>query len=138
VPIDYLLLDKIQSTFLDSGRDDRYRLGAYTFVLQGLEFFLAKKGEKKHVTGGELAGGLAEFAHCQFGPMACDVLRSWGIESTDDFGFVVYNLIEIEAMSKTHGDSVEDFFGVFDLCAYFEGIDYFPIDKKLIRSIQGA
>ena len=134
----YQLLEKIQSEFLDSGRDDRYRLGAYTFVLQGLEFFLAKKGEKKHVTGRELAGGLAEFAYRQFGPLAYDVLGSWGIGSTDDFGFIVYNLIDVEAMSKTHGDSVEDFFNVFDLRKYFDGLDYYPIDKKRIRCLQGA
>ena len=136
--IDSPLLDKIQHEFLDSRRDTRYALPAYTFVLQGLEFFCAKKGEKKHVTGQELASGLVEFAHRQFGPLAYPVLCTWGVRITNDFGFIVYNLIEIGAMSKTKNDSVEDFFNVFDLNEYFSTIDYYPVDKKFIRGIQGA
>jgi uncharacterized repeat protein (TIGR04138 family) len=136
--IDCLLLDKIQRDFLDSGRDARYALPAYTFVLQGLEFFLAKKGEKKHVSGQELASGLAEFAHRQFGPLAYPVLCHWGVRVTDDFGFIVYNLIETGAMSKTESDSVEDFFNVFDMKEHFSNLDYYPVDKKFIRCIQGA
>lgn len=136
--IDCLLLDKIQRHFIDSRRDVRYALPAYTFVLQGLEFFLAKKGEKKHVSGRELTSGLAEFAHRQFGPLAYPVLCHWGVRATDDFGFIVYNLIDIGAMSKTESDSVEDFFNVFDMKEHFSTIDYFPVDKKHIRRIRGA
>ena len=132
------LLSKIRSEFIDSGRDVRYPCAAYLFVLQGLEFYFAKIGEKRHVTGREFAGGLVEFAHRQFGPLAFEVLCKWGINTTDDFGFIVYNLIDIGAMSKTQSDAVEDFFNVFDLKHYFEGIDYYTIDKKLVRSIQGA
>ncbi len=132
------LISKIRSEFIDSGRDVRYPCDAYIFVLQGLEFYFAKINEKRHVTGGELSGGLVEFARRQFGPLAFEVLRTWGISSTNDFGFIVYNLIDIGAMSKTPSDRVEDFFNVFDLKDYFEGIDYYTIDKKFIRSIQGA
>lgn len=136
--IDGRLLDRIQQDYLDSSRDARYALPAYTFVLQGLEFFLATKGEKRHVSGQELASGLAEFAHKQFGPLAYSVLNIWGVRTTDDFGFIVYNLIDIGAMSKTDDDSVEDFFNVFDLEKHFQTVDYYPIDKKRIRCIQGA
>jgi uncharacterized repeat protein (TIGR04138 family) len=132
------LLSAIQSEFIDSGRDGRYRLPAYTFVMQGLEFCFAKIGQKKHVTGQTLAGCLAEFAHRQFGPLAYEVLHSWGVRATDDFGFIVYNLIDIGAMSNKDSDAVEDFFKVFDLKGYFEGIDYYSIDKKHIRYLQGA
>ena len=132
------LISKIRSEFIDSGRDVRYTCDAYIFVLQGLEFYFTKINEKRHVTGRELSGGLVEFARRQFGPMALEVLRTWGISSTNDFGFIVYNLIDIGAMSKTPTDTVEDFFNVFDLKDYFKGIDYYTIDKKLIRSIQGA
>jgi hypothetical protein len=41
-------------------------------------------------------------------------------------------------MSKTKNDSVEDFFNVFDMNEYFSTIDYYPVDKKFIRGIQGA
>jgi uncharacterized repeat protein (TIGR04138 family) len=129
---------KIRAEFINSGYDVRYLFQAYTFVLQGLEFFLAKTGEKKHVSGDKLAYGLAEFAYRQFGPLAIKVLASWGIHETDDFGFIVFNLIKIGAMSKQESDKVEDFFNVFSLKEYFENIDYYIIDKNLVRNIQGA
>jgi uncharacterized repeat protein (TIGR04138 family) len=129
---------KIQSEFINSGRDDRYRLAAYIFVMQGLEFCFAKIGEKKHVTGQVLAKSLVEFANRQFGPLAYNVLQTWGVNRTDDFGFIVYNLIEISAMSKNDSDTVEDFFEVFDLKDYFKNINCYSIDKKHIRHLQGA
>ena len=36
----------------------------------------------------------------QFGYLARMVLSRWGIESTSDFGELVYNLIRIEQMRK--------------------------------------
>jgi uncharacterized repeat protein (TIGR04138 family) len=47
--------------------------------------------------------------------MARTVLRLWGIHKTDDFGEIVFSLIEAELMSKTDGDRREDFHDVFDL-----------------------
>ena len=132
------IISKIGSAFIESGRDPRYRPAAYIFVLQGLEFCFAKIGEKKHVSGQKLSECLAQFAHRQFGPLAFQVLQWWGVRATDDFGFIVYNLIEIGVMSKTASDSVGDFFNVFDLKDFFSKIDYFPVDKKHVGILQGA
>ncbi len=132
------ILDRIRKEIIDSGRDTRYKPGAYAFVLNGLEFYLAKLGEKRHVTGQELSKGLAEFAHKQFGPLAWDVLSGWGIQATDDFGYLVYNLIDIGLLSKRESDSINDFAKVFDLKAYFSGRDPFIIDPKTIAGIRGA
>ncbi len=41
-------------------------------------------------------------------------LESWGIKATDDFGEIVYNLIEVDLMKKSEHDRREDFDGVFD------------------------
>jgi uncharacterized repeat protein (TIGR04138 family) len=47
--------------------------------------------------------------------MARVVFRLWGIERTDDFGDIVFNLIAAGLMSKTDEDSRGDFHNVFDL-----------------------
>jgi uncharacterized repeat protein (TIGR04138 family) len=132
------VFDRIKKEIIESGRDTRYRLEAYGFVLMGLEFFFAKISERRHVTGQELSRGLAEYASHQYGLFARHVLGRWGILATDDFGYIVYNLISIGVMSKQPSDRVEDFFHVFDLGEYLDKKDCFTIDPEYIRSIQGA
>jgi uncharacterized repeat protein (TIGR04138 family) len=46
--------------------------------------------------------------------MAQSVLESWNIHRTDDFGKIVFGLIECGLMSKTPQDSIDDFRSVFD------------------------
>lgn len=131
-------IEKIRAELIESGRDTRYKINAYGFVLNGLEFYIMKIGEKRHLSGQELAAGLAEFAIKQFGPLTSDVLQNWGITKTDDFGNIVYNLIGINLMCKQEGDTLEDFNGVFDLQARCGEPDFFQLDPAHIRSIKGA
>jgi uncharacterized repeat protein (TIGR04138 family) len=119
-------------------KDKRYKIQAYSFVLSGLEFFLSSLGEKRHVSGQELSKGLLLFALKQFGLMARDVLKNWGITKTDDFGFMVYNMIEIGVMSRQPDDAVEHFFDVVDFDTFFKVQNYFDIDKDFIKKIKGA
>lgn len=131
-------LDRIRLELIDSGKDTRYKTGAYEFVLNGLDFYLTQIGEKRHVNGRELSMGLLNFAFKQFGLLSNDVLRLWGIKKTDDFGCIVFNMIAIGLMSKQPEDRVEDFFDVTDIDDYFRDKQYFEIDKKYIKSIKGA
>lgn len=107
-------------------RDPRYECEAYEFVFEALAYTQEKLGRvpteqseaergEYHVTGQELLEGIREFALQQFGMMALTVFRHWGIRSTDDFGEIVFNLIEAELMSKRPEDSREDFHNVYDL-----------------------
>ena len=59
--------------------------------------------------------GIRRWRLRQFGLMARTVLSMWGIARTDDFGEIVFNLIEAELMSKTDEDSRDDFRDVYDL-----------------------
>lgn len=68
----------------------------------------------RHVTGQELCQAIREYAVRQFGYMAKPVLNNWGIHKTGDFGEIVYNLIKIGMMRKTHEDRREDFDDVYD------------------------
>src|SRR5262249_30544780 len=76
------------------------------------------KGEDsgpRHVTGPELLDGVRNLALREFGLMARTVFRCWGINRTDDFGEIVFNLVEAELMSKTPEDNRADFRDVYDL-----------------------
>jgi uncharacterized repeat protein (TIGR04138 family) len=110
-------------------RNPRYAYEAYEFVFQALNFTQKMLGREPppnpddpdhvephhHVTGPELLEGIRVFALREFGLMARTVLHQWGIDRTDDFGEIVFNLIEAELMSRTAEDSRDDFRAVYDL-----------------------
>jgi uncharacterized repeat protein (TIGR04138 family) len=102
-------------------RDNRYDRDAYYFVREGLDFTLKllKKQHHaqlahRHVSGQELLEGLRRYALDQFGPMAKTVLRYWGVHRCEDFGEIVFNMVEKGILGKTEQDSREDFRGGFD------------------------
>jgi uncharacterized repeat protein (TIGR04138 family) len=110
-------------------RDKRYRLGAYVFVYDSLQFAQQQLGlgrpngdepassdsdEERHITGQQLCEAIRQYAVEQYGGMAKSVLAHWGVRSTGDFGEIVFNLIAIGQMRKTDSDRREDFENVFD------------------------
>jgi uncharacterized repeat protein (TIGR04138 family) len=68
-----------------------------------------------HVSGPQLLEGVRDLASREFGLMARTVFRMWGINHTDDFGAMVFNLVEANLMSKTDKDDLNDFHNVYDL-----------------------
>jgi uncharacterized repeat protein (TIGR04138 family) len=108
-------------------RDPRYAYEAYEFVFAALAHTQQLLGKQPpadppaqaeahhHVSGPELLEGIRDLALQEFGLMARTVFRMWGIDRTDDFGEIVFNLIDAELMSKTDHDSRRDFHGVYDL-----------------------
>jgi len=101
--------------------DSRYDRDSYYFVREGLDFTLKmlKKNSQsqpaqRHVSGQELLEGLRRYVIEQFGPMAKTVLAYWGIHRCDDFGEVVFNMVEKGILGKTEQDSRADFKGGYD------------------------
>lgn len=103
-------------------QDKRYKPDAYEFVLQGLTFTQKKFNKQTHVSGRELASGLRDFAIDQYGALAQRVLAHWGINQTDDFGNIVFNMIKNKLLSKTEEDRLEDFNSVYDFKAAFSNV----------------
>ena len=113
-------------------KDQRYTFDAYVFVFEALNHAqnvlgmgeevaseLSDEDEEgrateRHVTGQQLCEAIRQFAIEQYGYMAKDVLASWGIRETGDFGEIVFNLIRIGQMRKTPEDSRADFDSVYD------------------------
>lgn len=101
-------------------RDGSYHREAYEFVRESLTATVEKlkkpqKGPQKHITARELMDGMRECALENFGQMAFTVLREWGVESTLDFGRIVFNLVDAGLLRKSDEDKVEDFIDGFDL-----------------------
>jgi len=110
-------------------RDPRYELAAYLFIYEALAYTqkaLGREGAnlapaQRHVSGQELLNGIREYAAQMFGPLAPTVFRSWRVRRTEDFGEIVFNLVEHGLLGKTERDAREDFAGGFDFDQAFEG-----------------
>lgn len=94
-------------------KDPRYQRDAYLFVKDALDFTqkiaVKESRELRHVTGQELLEGIRNYALTQFGPMTELVFAEWGVNRCEDFGEIVFNMVEIGLLGKTEEDSREDF-----------------------------
>ena len=103
---------------------------AYDFVQRGLAHTAQiVHGEKdpaddRHVSGQQLCLGLKDFAIKQYGLLARTVLNRWNIQRTDDFGRIVFGMIDQGLMRKTDEDTLEDFRGVYDFGEVFAGPEH--------------
>ncbi|HEU5171451.1 MAG TPA: Minf_1886 family protein [Gemmatimonadales bacterium] len=95
-------------------RDGRYHERAYLFVLATVEYIQARLSVRRHVTGQELAWACRDLAREQFGLLAPHVLEHWGVTRTEDFGRIVYTLVDIGLLVTQPGDREEDFAGVYE------------------------
>ena len=100
-------------------QDARYHREAYLFVREALDYtqrIVTKNGKEplRHVSGQELLGGIRAYALQQFGPMARTVFDEWGVRACEDFGEMVFHMVESGLLSKTQSDSRDDFKGGYD------------------------
>lgn len=114
-------------------RDRRYKEDAYVFVMEALAYTQKKFNRSKHVKGEEMLIGLRELLLEQFGPMTMAVLNHWGIRSTEDFGNIVFNLVENRVLSKTEDDNIEEFRNGYNFDEAFESGYRKQLAKKLSR-----
>ena len=107
-------------------RDRRFARNAYDFVLDALDHTMVtlgkdeKTGEDRHVGGRELLEGIGDLASRQFGPMASLVFQRWGIRTPEDFGEIVFNLVDVGLLSRRAEDSRLDFTTEQDFEVEFE------------------
>lgn len=73
----------------------------------------------RHVNGRQLCLGLRDYARLRWGQLAGVVLGRWNMNSTLDFGRIVFSLVDAGILKTTEEDSLEDFRDVYD----FEGLD---------------
>ena len=105
----------------------RYQREAYVFTLEALNFTVEKlnhQGEFGHIDGKQLCEGICEYASRAFGYLTKTVFAHWGVTRTEDFGEIVFALVEEGLLSKQDTDSPEHFIEAFKFDDVFE--------KKLI------
>lgn len=83
---------------------------------------LAPTEGNRHINGRQLCLGLRSFALQRYGLLARTVLHRWNIKGTEDFGKIVFAMVDAELMRKTEEDSPEDFEHVFDFHEAFPDV----------------
>ncbi len=113
--------DEFMNIVLDiCNKDSRYHPDSYEFVMEALHFTQKKFKKEKHVTGPELLQGIKQVSMKNFGPLARTVLKYWGIKQTDDFGNIVFNLVEYRILSKNEQDHYDSFKNAYDFEVVFD------------------
>ena len=100
-------------------KDERFHRDAYGFMREALDFTqkligAKNQGKVRHVTGQELLDGIRQYSLQQFGPMAATVFEEWGVRNCQNFGDIVFNMVEIGLLAKTEKDNREDFQDGYD------------------------
>ena len=110
--------DSCTNALLDVVRTTKYPADAFYFVQRALEYTVKRvHGDidpgnpeaNRHVTGQTLCAGIRDYAIEQYGMMALTVLRRWRITRCEDFGHIVFAMIDAGLMNKTKDDSIRDF-----------------------------
>ena len=99
-----------------------YPIEAFNFVREGLGYTAQRIHEdleavpetERHVSGQQLCLGLRDYAIERYGLLAPTVMSHWHVSRTDDFGRIVFAMIEAGLMTKTPDDTLDDFRGVYD------------------------
>ncbi len=101
-------------------RESAFDRDAYYFVRDAVSFAHKRKARtgsrtSVHVNCVELMDGFRCYALQQFGPLAFQVLNSWGIQTTMDVGNIVFLMIGAGIFRASDEDNLEAFRDVFDL-----------------------
>src|ERR1044071_5493353 len=97
-------------------KDSRFHRDAYFFLREALDhtqkmIVKENRGQLRHITGQELLAGIRDYALTLYGPMVPTVFEEWGVRSCEDFGEIVFNMVEVGLLAKTEQDSRDDFKG---------------------------
>jgi uncharacterized repeat protein (TIGR04138 family) len=107
-----VILDEALEQIL--ARDTRFHRDAYHFLREALDYTQRNQPREprakiRHVTGQELLEGIRRYGLEQYGPMTLTLLQEWGVRRCEDFGDIVFNMVEARLLAKTDQDSREDF-----------------------------
>lgn len=107
--------------------DPRYAKGSYHFIREALEFTVKNLTPEdlllqshQHISGKRLLEGVREYALLQYGPMTMTVLNRWNIKNCEDFGNIVFKMVDCGVLGKTDSDSIADFKDGYDFSEAFQ------------------
>ncbi|PIQ82744.1 MAG: hypothetical protein COV76_01900 [Candidatus Omnitrophica bacterium CG11_big_fil_rev_8_21_14_0_20_64_10] len=111
------LLEKLEGI---CRQEPRYKPEAYLFLLAALHHTVSRLPKRRHISGQELLTGIREYGLDQFGGLTVEVFTHWGVETTEDFGRIVFALVEAGLLGKTEEDSLADFQDVYQFETAFD------------------
>ena len=114
-------------------KDSRYKQDSYEFVMEALAYSQKKFQRVRHVSGTELLEGMKELLLNKYGPMALSVLHHWGVGNTEDFGRIVFNLVENKLLSKAEDDDIQIFRDGYDFQEVFSQGYRRDLEKRISR-----
>lgn len=123
----YTIIDQICES------DPRYKTDAYEFLMEALSFTQRKFRRTKHVSGQELLEGIKQLLMQKFGPLTLLVLNHWGITRTEDFGNIVFNLVDNKILSKDSEDNIDSFQNGYDFNEVFDRGYRKLLEKRISR-----
>lgn len=123
----YTIIDQICES------DPRYKSDAYEFLMEALAFTQKQFKRSKHVSGQELLEGIKDLLIQKFGPLTLMVLNHWGISRTEDFGNIVFNLVDNKVLSKDSEDNIDSFQNGYDFNEVFDRGYRKLLEKRISR-----
>jgi uncharacterized repeat protein (TIGR04138 family) len=121
-----------EPSIFEIAQQTQYPVDAFIFIQRGLDYTVRHihgdvpkdldpedESTNRHVTGQQLCQGLREYAISQYGLMARTVLRRYKIYTTEDFGKLVFAMVDAGVMRKTDEDTLADFVDVYDFSEAF-------------------
>ena len=125
--MDQSFLEQVSSIV---SRDERYAPQAYSFVMEALGYAQKLFVREHHISGEELVEGAVALAVKKFGPLAASVCAHWGISSTEDIGYIVFNMVDARVLARREEDVFESF---------SKGVSFKEeLMKKYARQLEGA
>ncbi len=136
--LDNVMIENEIKTIEEIVAGTQYSIGAFDFVRRGLDYTVgrvyrepeAMSEKERHVSGEELCEGLRRYAIQQHGYLARTVLRRWRINRTEDFGRIVFAMVNGGVMHAMESDSIHDFDSRLDFARCFDvkiTVDKVPI-----------
>ena len=93
-------------------KDSRYNARAYALLTDVIHYLSGEDG--KHCSGEDILDEFKERALDQYGPLTYTVLTEWGIQSTEDIGEMMFNLVDAKRIQRDENDSADAFSGGYD------------------------
>ena len=111
-------------------KNSPFPLDAFLFVQRGLDYTAKQEYgfsgdeevdqvDSRHVSGEQLCIGLRDYAVDEYGLLARTVLKRWNILTSNDFGKIVFAMVDAGLLHKTNEDTIDDFNEVFDFLEVF-------------------
>jgi|GEM_PF-318453 uncharacterized repeat protein (TIGR04138 family) len=114
------MYDEYLSRIGEAAKKTVFSVEAFYFVVDVVSRTLEERSGTQQLSASALCWIFRDHAIKMFGVNAKDQLASWRVDSTSDFGLIVYALIEEGLLFKSENDSFEQFHKVYEFDEAFD------------------